>query len=749
LPRAPALKLLALTVAGILLFSAPAAAELPVVKIVSSLPRTGSAKAQTDTIVNGIRIAIAEAEERGRQGKGPAAKYQIEYLDFDDATAAAGQWTAEAETANANLAVNDVEVLAYLGTYNSGAAKISMPILNQAPLLMVSPANTAPGLTKPGLGDPGEPYIYRLTGKVNFTRVVPADDLQGSLGAAWAAELGVRRVFVLDDNEVYGRGIALMFVDACREMGIEVLGHESIDVKAPEFRSLMSMIKWYEPDLIYFGGSTQSKGGQIAKDMRAAGLTCKLMVPDACFEDAFITSAGLENVADNCYATFGGLPPDAQQGKGKEFVEKYRSRFDAEPEAYAIYGYEAAKAALEAIDRAELKPKQTTAERRQAVIDACLALKDFNEGALGPWSFDENGDTTIKTVSGSIIRRRVDKPGEGKFEFVKLLKPFQGRIAPTAAASPGLTVTDHWKMFVQLCLIGLANGALIALIALGYTMVYGIVELINFAHGDVFMLGSFLALTIVGALGLNQPEASGLLILGGLAVAFLTSAAFCATVNFGIDRLVYRPLRTAPKLAPLVSAIGVSFVLMNVGLFWGGAADRDFPELIPQINLLGENAKLQFTLSDLMVVVTTVPIMIGLTLLIKYSRLGKAMRATAQNPVAARLMGINVDRVIGATFLIGGGLAGAASVIYSLYINTISYQMGFTNGLYAFTAAVLGGIGNIPGAVLGGVMLGLVRAIGTGYVGERWTTPLIFAILIAILVFRPAGLLGTRSREKV
>jgi branched-chain amino acid transport system permease protein len=141
--------------------------------------------------------------------------------------------------------------------------------------------------------------------------------------------------------------------------------------------------------------------------------------------------------------------------------------------------------------------------------------------------------------------------------------------------------------------------------------------------------------------------------------------------------------------------------------------------------------------------------MIGLTLLIKYSRLGKAMRATAQDPVAARLMGINVDRVIGATFLIGGALAGAASVIYSLYINTISFQMGFTNGLYAFTAAVLGGIGNIPGAVFGGVLLGLVRSIGTGYVGERWTTPLIFAILIAILVFRPAGLLGTRSQEKV
>src|SRR5205085_3940191 len=218
-----------------------------------------------------------------------------------------------------------------------------------------SPANTATGLTKPGLGDPGEPYDYRPTGRINYFRVVPADDLQGSLGASWAAELGVRRVFVLDDNEVYGRGIAVVFVDTCRELGIEVLGHESIDAKAPEFRSLMSMIKWYDPDLIYFGGSTQSKGGQIAKDMRAAGLTCKLMVPDACFEDAFITSAGLDNVDGQCYATFGGLPPDALTGKGKEFVDKYRRTFGSEPEAYAIYGYEAAKVALEAIDRAKFK----------------------------------------------------------------------------------------------------------------------------------------------------------------------------------------------------------------------------------------------------------------------------------------------------------------------------------------------------------------------------------------------------------
>jgi branched-chain amino acid transport system permease protein len=317
----------------------------------------------------------------------------------------------------------------------------------------------------------------------------------------------------------------------------------------------------------------------------------------------------------------------------------------------------------------------------------------------------------------------------------------------TAANLFALADSSNGSLFLQYCLDGLTNGALIALVALGYTMVYGIIELINFAHGDVFMLGSFLAFSLVGRLRLDSAGAAG--VCGGIALLLLVVPAFCAALNWSIDRLVYKPLRNAPKLAPLVSAIGVSFVLMNVGLLWGGAADRHFPALVPQHNLLGADAHLRFTAEDLMVVLVTVPIMVALTLLVKFTQLGKAMRATAQNPTAARLMGIDVDRVIGATFLIGGALGGAASVIFSLYIHTISFQMGFQNGLYAFTAAVLGGIGNIPGAVLGGLVIGLVRALGSGYVGERWTSALVFGILIAILVFRPAGLLGSRVREKV
>jgi branched-chain amino acid transport system permease protein len=301
------------------------------------------------------------------------------------------------------------------------------------------------------------------------------------------------------------------------------------------------------------------------------------------------------------------------------------------------------------------------------------------------------------------------------------------------------------EILVQQIINGLTTGTLFALIAIGYTMVYGIIELINFAHGDLFMLGSFLALTLVSLMGLEN--ASPAMATGGVILAFLASMSFCALLNFLQDRIVYRPLRNAPKLTPLVSAIGVSFVFMGLGQIWKGVADINFPDVLPNKNLLP--GSLRFTAKDLLVILVTVPLMAGLTVFVRFTKLGKAMRATAQNPIAARLMGIDVDRVIGWTFAIGGLLAGAASVIYGLTINTVSFQMGYQNGLYAFTAAVLGGIGNLPGAMLGGIVIGLVRSLGSQYVGEQWTSALVFAILILLLIFRPSGLLGARTREKV
>lgn len=321
------------------------------------------------------------------------------------------------------------------------------------------------------------------------------------------------------------------------------------------------------------------------------------------------------------------------------------------------------------------------------------------------------------------------------------------------------------EVFLQQVIYGLSNGMIIALVALGYTMVYGIVELINFAHGDVFTLGGFLALTIVGALGaaavLNPDtlgDSSHWLLLATLVIG---AGLFCGGLNVLIDRVVYKPLRSAPKLTQLVAAIGVSFILVNIALFWGGApmeilgngnaaaASKNFPEILEGSNLLGEESNVVLRLEDLAIFAVTIPLMIGLTLFVKHTRLGRGMRATAQNPIAAKLMGIDTDRVISATFLIGGFLAGAASVMWSVYNNSISFQMGFRAGMDAFTAAVLGGIGSLPGAMIGGVLIGLIRSLSDGYIETRWTNVVVFGVLILILVFRPSGLLGLKQREKV
>jgi branched-chain amino acid transport system substrate-binding protein len=370
-----------------------------VIKIVSSLPRTGSARGQTDTIVNGIVMAIEEAGSK-------VGAFTIKYEDLDDATAAAGQFTPEKESANADQAVKDPDVMIYIGTYNSGAAKVSMPKLNQANLLMISPANTATGLTKPGKGDPGEPEVYRPTRKINYVRVVPADDIQGVVSADWAKKLGLTRIFILDDRDVYGKGIADLFQAHAEEIGLKVLGHEGIDAQAQEFKPLMTKIKSKGPDLIYFGGTTQSKAGQLVKDMLAVGLNAKFMCPDGCYEDAFIESAGADNLKDRALITFGGLPPEKLTGKGAAFVASYQKKFNKMPEGYAIYGSECGKVALEAIRRAGKKD-------RDAIRAAGVSIKNF-DGALGKWSFDKNGDTSLRTMSGNTVKN-------GKFDFVTVL----------------------------------------------------------------------------------------------------------------------------------------------------------------------------------------------------------------------------------------------------------------------------------------------------------------------------------------
>jgi branched-chain amino acid transport system permease protein len=304
-------------------------------------------------------------------------------------------------------------------------------------------------------------------------------------------------------------------------------------------------------------------------------------------------------------------------------------------------------------------------------------------------------------------------------------------------------------LFLSSAVAGLQNGALFALIALGYTLVYGIIELINFAHGDLFMLGTLAAATVTTSV--FGVLSSGASVLGWviLAVTLVICMAFCATVNVTIEFVAYRRLRRAPKLAPLITAVGISFILLFVGLWWNGSNPQaHWKSVLPQgaFDWGGVRVEHKF----FVVIGVVAPILLLLSWIVTSTRTGKAMRAVAQDQDAARLMGINVNRIISFTFALGGALAGAAGLMYEQAIGTTNYNLGFQFGLIAFTAAVLGGIGNLTGAVLGGVLIGLIKGLNDGVgLGQAWSQTVVFTILILVMVFRPTGLLGQSLGEKV
>jgi len=328
------------------------------------------------------------------------------------------------------------------------------------------------------------------------------------------------------------------------------------------------------------------------------------------------------------------------------------------------------------------------------------------------------------------------------------------------------------EAFLQTLLLGITSGALYALIALGYTIVYGIIELINFAHGDLFMLGSFMALTIIEVTSVRtvqvETNINGRLITQttelhdtplptwlALILALLASMAFCALLNVLIERVAYRPLRNAPRLAPLISAIGMSFILQNIGLWWRTASPQGYHTVLGQHNMVTDifgpeiGNKITFNWEQLLVLVVTVPVLFILNYVVYNTRIGKAMRATAQDREAAGLMGINVNRTIAFSFLIAGALAGAAGLIFGVYTDSTRWDVGFDAGLKAFTAAVLGGIGNLVGATIGGFLIGIISAFTSRLFNDAWTVAAVFSVLILILVFRPSGIMGEQVVEKV
>ena len=384
--------------------ASPASAADPKekVRIVSSLPRTGAAKTQAGGIVNAIKMALADFEKD--------VPFEVELVDRDNADAKNGYWSAEKEAENARIAAEGKDVVAYVGPYHSGAAKVSMPVLNRAGLVQVSPAASWPGLTRRApSADPDEPEKYRPAKRITFCRVCPNDATQGPFSADFAAdELKAKSVYVLDDKELYGLGVASLFQKRCEERKVKVLGRESVRPKQSDFTDLLKKIKEKNPDLIYFGGTTATGGGRIARAMKAEGVECPLLAPDGCYEQAFIASAGKDALeVVKCFVTAPGINPADLKGRGAEFVNRYKEKYGQEPGYYAPYGYEAAAVILAALRAAGKND-------REAIRKAVVGTKDFDGGVLGEWRFDPSGDTTHQPLTVTTVE-------DGKFKLVKVM----------------------------------------------------------------------------------------------------------------------------------------------------------------------------------------------------------------------------------------------------------------------------------------------------------------------------------------
>jgi branched-chain amino acid transport system substrate-binding protein len=369
--------------------------------IYSSLPLQGDSRAQSLSVVNGEKLAL---ESQG----GKVGDFTINYKSLDDSTAAAGKWDPGATSGDARKAAQDKSTIGYLGEFNSGASAISIPILNEAGVLQVSPSNTATGLTRALGADKGEPDKYYPSGKRTYGRVVPADHIQGAAQVSYQKDNGCTKSYLLNDKEVYGSGLVKNVVAAAKTQGLTIVGNTGIDPKAANYRSVATTIKATGADCVFFGGITDNNGVQLFKDLHAAMPTAKLFGPDGVAETAFTTKLG-SSVEKVTYITNPTLDPKLYPASGQEFFKTYKAKYGADPEAYAIYGYEAMGVLLEAIKNAGAKGND-----RQAVIDAFFKIKN-RESVLGTYSIDENGDTTLSDYGG-------DRVVGGKLVFDKVIK---------------------------------------------------------------------------------------------------------------------------------------------------------------------------------------------------------------------------------------------------------------------------------------------------------------------------------------
>jgi branched-chain amino acid transport system substrate-binding protein len=371
-------------------------------KLYTSWPMQGAMIPEGTAMKRAVDLAIEHAGNM-------VAGYKIEVVNLDDASPVTGSWDGTVEAENAQKAIADANAMVYIGTYNSGAAKVSMPITNKAGMAQVTVANTYPGLTKPG-NAPGEPGIYRPAGKVNYFRPFPSDDIQGAAAAKLAQCLGFKRVFILDDRQLYGKGIADVFEKTAKELDLQVVGHEGVESVDIDFRALLTKVKAANADLVYGAFAIDSGGPQVIQQMKALGLFdagAKFMGPDGLYSPALVEQATPAAVNNNVYVTFAGLPSDQlPTDVGKRFYTDYKAKYKEEPIGWAMYAYQATMVTVDAINRAGAKD-------RAKILEALRNTRNF-EGITGRFSFDNNGDTDRTDMGGFQVK-------DNRFQFVGLI----------------------------------------------------------------------------------------------------------------------------------------------------------------------------------------------------------------------------------------------------------------------------------------------------------------------------------------
>ena len=417
-------RILAYTVAllGIFALTSPSEAQQcpkGKLRLYTSWPMQGAMLPEGTGMKNGVDLAVAEAG-------GAVAGFCLEVVNLDDASPQTGKWDGAVEAENANKAVGDPLAIVYIGTYNSGAAKVSIPITNRAHMAQVTPANTYPGLTKKRGAAPGEPEIYRPGGFVNYFRPIPADDIQGAVAAKWAKRLGTKKVFILNDQELYGKGIADVFEATAKKIGLAVVANEGIDWKQPDQKPILTKIRASSADLVYMGGVIETGAQVVIRQMKEVGLTAprtRFMGPDGLLEEELLKGATCDAaLATEMRITFAGLPFEKMRGVGAKTYETYKTKYGKEPTSYALYAAEGTRVIIDAIKRAApaIEKGKDPTEKREALRKAIASTKNY-EGINGKWSFDENGDVDYDTMSG-FKAVKADGPIGCKFQFETILE---------------------------------------------------------------------------------------------------------------------------------------------------------------------------------------------------------------------------------------------------------------------------------------------------------------------------------------